>query len=91
MGQIFFDQELIDAVEVTAVYNTNTQPITTNEDDSIFVGEANDGVDPVMSYTLLGDDVTDGLLAWLAFGIDVTYSKSVSPAAYYYAEGGVDA
>lgn len=88
--QIFFDQSLIDIVEATDIYNTNTQAITTNAEDSIFLGEANDDTDPVVSYTLLGDDVTDGLLAWLAFGIDTTVSQTVNPAAVYYADGGVE-
>ncbi|KAJ4386284.1 hypothetical protein N0V93_009177 [Gnomoniopsis smithogilvyi] len=88
--QIFFDQTLVDAVEATDYYNTNTQAITTNAEDSIFLGEANDDTDPVASYTLLGDDVTDGLLAWLAFGIDTSVSTTIKPAAVYYESGGVD-
>lgn len=88
--QLFFDQSLIDAVEATYLYNTNTQAITTNAEDSIFLGEANDDTDPVVSYTLLGDDVTDGLLAWLAFGIDTSVSTTINPAAVHYASGGVE-
>lgn len=88
--QLFFDQTLVDAVEATEVYAANTQEITTNENDSIFVGEADDGQDPVVEYTLLGDDVTDGLLAWVAFGIDTTASTTIKPAAILYADGGVE-
>lgn len=88
--QLFFDQTLIDAVEATDIYNTNTQEVTTNAEDSIFLGEANDDTDPVVQYTLLGDDVTDGLMAWLAFGIDTTVSDTINPAAVYYAGGGVE-
>lgn len=91
VGQAFFDQDLISAVELTAPYNTNTQELTTNADDSILSEEvATDGVDPVMEYTLLGDSVSDGLFAWLAFGINSTQSQSITPAAYLYAEGGVE-
>ncbi|KAH7141349.1 Intradiol ring-cleavage dioxygenase [Dactylonectria estremocensis] len=90
VGQAFFDQDLITEVELTAPYNTNTQEITTNADDSILSEEvATEGVDPIMEYTLLGDSVSDGLFAWLAFGINSTLSSSVTPAAYLYAEGGV--
>ena len=42
-----------------------------------------------MEYTLLGDSISDGLFAWLAFGINSTRSSSVTPAAYYWKEGGV--
>ncbi|KAF2445633.1 aromatic compound dioxygenase [Karstenula rhodostoma CBS 690.94] len=88
VGQAFFDQNLISAVELTEPYNTNTQEITDNSDDSIFNEEA-DGVDPFHEYTLLGDDISDGVFAWLAFGIISTQVNSVTPASYYYAEGGV--
>ncbi|KAH7146958.1 Intradiol ring-cleavage dioxygenase [Dactylonectria estremocensis] len=90
VGQAFFDQDLITEVELLAPYNTNTQDVTTNDDDSILSEEvATDGVDPVMEYTLLGDSVSDGLFAWLAFGINSTLSKTITPAAFLYAEGGV--
>jgi protocatechuate 3,4-dioxygenase beta subunit len=90
VGQAFFDQDLITAVETLAPYNTNTQELTTNADDSILSEEtATEGVDPLMEYTLLGETVADGLLAWLAFGINTTISQSVTPAVFLYAEGGV--
>ncbi|KAK4238229.1 Intradiol ring-cleavage dioxygenase [Achaetomium macrosporum] len=90
VGQAFFDQRLIAAVEQVAPYSTNTQPLTTNAEDGIMAQEAaTDGVDPVMEYTLLGDSVEDGLFAWLAFGIDSSRSEAISPAVYYYKEGGV--
>ncbi|KAH8685352.1 Intradiol ring-cleavage dioxygenase [Ilyonectria robusta] len=90
VGQAFFDQDLITEVELLAPYNTNTQELTTNAEDSILSEEvATEGVDPVMEYTLLGDSVSDGLFAWLAFGINSTLSQSITPAAYLYAEGGV--
>jgi protocatechuate 3,4-dioxygenase beta subunit len=90
VGQTFFDQDLISLVETTAPYNTNTQELTTNAEDSILSEEADEGVDPVMDYTLLGDSVEDGIFAWIAFGIDGTSSYSVTPAATYYASGGVE-
>ncbi|KAI9149124.1 Catechol 1,2-dioxygenase 1 [Paramyrothecium foliicola] len=90
VGQAFFDQDLISAVEELEPYAGNTQELTTNAEDSIFGEEvATEGVDPIMEYTLLGDSLSDGLFAWLAFGINTTQSNSVSPAAYLYAEGGV--
>ncbi|KAI0123521.1 Intradiol ring-cleavage dioxygenase [Xylariales sp. AK1849] len=91
VGQAFFDQDLITAVELTTPYSTNTQDLTVNTDDSILSSETEtDGVDPLHEYTLLGDSVSDGIFAWLAFGINTTYVSSVTPAAYLYAEGGVE-
>jgi hypothetical protein len=90
VGQAFFDQELISQVETLEPYASNTQEITLNEDDGILSEEAKtDGVDPFMEYALIGDSISDGLFAWLAFGINSTQSSSVSPAVYYYKEGGV--
>ncbi|KAH6657469.1 Intradiol ring-cleavage dioxygenase [Truncatella angustata] len=91
VGQAFFDQDLITAVELTAPYSTNTQEVTENADDSILSEEtATEGIDPFHEYTLLGDSVSDGVFAWLAFGINTTETSSVTPAAFYYAEGGVE-
>ena len=87
VGQTFFDQDLITQVEATSVYAANTQTLTTNADDSILSEEAETS-DPFMSYVLLGDSVEDGLLAWLAFGVNTTLSKEVSAAATYYEGGG---
>lgn len=88
VGQIFFDQDLLTEVEATGVYATNTQTVTTNAADGILLQEAASS-DPFLEYVLLGDTVEDGLLGWLAFGIDTTLSKTVSAAATYYADGGV--
>lgn len=91
VGQAFFDQDLISEVETLSPYSTNTQELTTNADDSILGEETEtDGVDPLMQYTLLGDSVSDGLFAWIAFGINTSYSNEVTPAAFYYASGGVE-
>lgn len=88
VGQVFFDQSLITEVEATSIYVNNTQPLTTNAEDGILLQEAATS-DPFVEYVLLGDTVEEGLLGWLAFGIDTTLTKSVSAAAYYTADGGV--
>ncbi|PHH56225.1 hypothetical protein CFIMG_000445RA [Ceratocystis fimbriata CBS 114723] len=89
-GQSFFDQSLIEAVEALEPYASNTQELTENADDSILAEEtATDGVDPFLEYTLLGDELSDGLFAWLAFGINTTQSTSITPASFYYESGGV--
>jgi protocatechuate 3,4-dioxygenase beta subunit len=88
VGQAFFDQDLIHAVEATETYNSNTQDLTLNADDGILAEEA-DTIDPLMAYTLLGPKIEDGVFAWLAFGINVTASSSVTPAAFLYEDGGV--
>jgi hypothetical protein len=85
VGQTFFDQSLITAVEKVSPYSSNKQQLTTNSADMILSQEAGtEGVDPVMEYTLLGSTVADGLYAWIAFGIDTTKSQAISPANYLY-------
>lgn len=90
VGQAFFDDSLIAAVEATSPYTSNQQILTLNADDHILAQEADpDGVDPLMQYALLGDDIADGIFAWLSFGINVTAINEASAAADYYAIGGV--
>lgn len=85
VGQSFFDQSLITAVEKTSPYTSNRQQLTTNAGDQIMSQEAGtEGVDPVMEYTLLGNTVADGLYAWMAFGIDTSRSQSIKAAGNLY-------
>lgn len=91
VGQAFFDQDLIYEADTISPYSDNTQEITTNADDSILAQEAaTDGIDPIFDYTYLGDSLSDGLFAWIAFGIDTSESSTVTPAAFYYESGGVE-
>jgi protocatechuate 3,4-dioxygenase beta subunit len=88
VGQMFFDQDLISLVEAEEPYASNTQELTINADDSILSEEAAD-VDPFVEYVLLGDDVSEGLFGWLAFGVDSTSAYNVTPAVYWTEAGGV--
>ncbi|ATY66909.1 extracellular dioxygenase [Cordyceps militaris] len=91
VGQAFFDQALITAADKISPYSGNEQQVTENSEDSILAQEAGtDGVDPFMNYVYLGDALSDGLFAWLAFGINTTYSSEVTPAAFIYESGGVE-
>jgi protocatechuate 3,4-dioxygenase beta subunit len=88
VGQLFFDQDLITQVEAVSPYSTNTQDLTVNSDDSIFAEEAASS-DPVVEYSLLGDDISAGIFGWIAFGIDLTNEETIGAAASLYATGGV--
>ncbi|KAL3493357.1 Intradiol ring-cleavage dioxygenase [Aspergillus germanicus] len=90
VGQIFFDQDLITAVESVEPYASNTQELTLNADDSILLQELNSDIDPFVHYTLVGDDISEGVFAWITVVIDSSVSSDVSPAAYYTEEGGVE-
>lgn len=43
-----------------------------------------------MEYVLLGNDISDGIFAWISVGVDSTEDNSVTPAAYYTEQGGVE-
>ncbi|KAJ5205322.1 Intradiol ring-cleavage dioxygenase core [Penicillium cf. griseofulvum] len=89
VGQVFFDQDLISAVEEVAPYSSNTQSLTTNVNDGI-LGQELDTIDPLMQYIYLGDNVSDGIFAWISVGIDSIQDTTVTPAAYYTEDGGVE-
>lgn len=75
IGQLFWDQDLIDEVETWSPYTENTAPPTLNSEDSVFGEETTDtDSDPVYSYTLFGEDVDLGIFAWTVIGIDPSAS-----------------
>ena len=79
VGQIFYDQDLIDAVEATYPYNTNTIAMTSNADDQILATETeNSDSDPLVEYAFLGDDLSDGIFGWIT--IAVNQSASYDPS-----------
>lgn len=86
-GQIFFDQSLISEVEETSAYKVNEQVLTRNVEDYLFFEEAA-GMDPVMEYVLLGDDINDGIMAWISIGIDPTTDYDVVAAAAVHSDSG---
>lgn len=77
VGQIFFDQSLQAAVEANEPYTLNTQALTTNSRDVLFASEANIS-HSIMEHVLLGEHVTDGILAWIRIGIDPTERHTTS-------------
>ncbi|KAF5853322.1 hypothetical protein GGP41_001897 [Bipolaris sorokiniana] len=79
--QVYFDRDLILLFEPQEPYSRNTQELTTNADDDILAEEA--------VQVLLGDNLSYGIFAWIAFGIDVTWSHDISLTIYYTSERGV--
>jgi hypothetical protein len=86
---MFFDQDLITLADTLEPYASNEQAVTSNSEDSILAEEADD-VDPFVEYVMLGDDISEGLFGWLAFGMDSTNSYNITPAAYWTEDGGVE-
>ncbi|EAW23662.1 intradiol ring-cleavage dioxygenase [Aspergillus fischeri NRRL 181] len=89
VGQIFFDQDLIYEADTVYPYTLNQNAILPNADDNTLIDEAAT-TDPVANYLYLGDEVSDGILAWITVGINTTYQYTLQPAAWWTADGGVE-
>ncbi|KAI0126145.1 Intradiol ring-cleavage dioxygenase [Xylariales sp. AK1849] len=91
IGQLYFDDTLVQAVELTSPYNTNTINFTSWEIDGWALEEATADYDPYLEYVQLGSDLEDGLLAWITVAVDLTsdHSANLTAAAHYYKDGGV--
>ena len=87
IGQVYFDQTLLDAVEALPEYAQSTLPRTPNADDK-YLAEGAEGDDPVLQYVLLGKEVKDGIFAWIDMGIDPEAQREVYAAASLGADGG---
>ncbi|KAK4222676.1 Intradiol ring-cleavage dioxygenase [Podospora fimiseda] len=88
VGQIYFDQSLITNVDKLAPYNTNKMAVVPNVRDFLFQMGAN-GDDPIVRYNLVGKDLSEGIFAWIRFGINQQNNRVLNPAAYWTANGGV--
>jgi hypothetical protein len=86
-GQLFFDQDLIAQVEKTAPYNTNRQPSTANRGDNILL-QMTPTADPFLEYVMLGDKLSDGVMAWYTLGVDPNFNRPIMAVAAKYKEGG---
>ncbi|KAH6962319.1 Intradiol ring-cleavage dioxygenase [Ilyonectria sp. MPI-CAGE-AT-0026] len=89
VGQVFFDQDLINLADTISPYSENTNTMVKNSEDGIFYVEA-EVIDPVTRYTFLGDSLEKGIMAWMVFGIDLdaNYNDVVQAASYYGKDGG---
>ncbi|KAK0716772.1 Intradiol ring-cleavage dioxygenase [Lasiosphaeria miniovina] len=88
VGQLYFDQSLLTAVNKITPYMGNKQAVTLNTADFLFMQGAN-GDDPIVRYALVGKTLADGVFAWIRFGINQNANKAVSPAAFMGPSGGV--
>lgn len=83
---------LLSAVEETYPYNTNTQNATTNAEDMWSVEQADSSYNPFPEYIYLGEDLGDGIFAWIQIGINATAgytdNSCYSIAAYRDADCG---
>ncbi|KAI8722592.1 INTRADIOL-DIOXYGENAS domain-containing protein [Fusarium sp. LHS14.1] len=92
IGQLFWPETLRSAVEATYPYNTNTQDVTSNEEDMWSVLQADASFDPFPQYVYLGDKVEDGIFAWIQIGVNASVDYSTDDyygvAGYLGEDGG---
>jgi protocatechuate 3,4-dioxygenase beta subunit len=89
IGQVFYDQDLIDYVNDNVYpYTTNNITLTDNDEDGVFITETSTDSDPVLNYVLLGDKVEDGLFAWITIGVDPDAEYTASAASVLTDDGG---
>ncbi|EGZ08467.1 hypothetical protein PHYSODRAFT_254076 [Phytophthora sojae] len=89
VGQFFFDQTLISAVDKIPPYSTNTQSVTQNAVDKWLIAAAEEDYDPIMNYALLGATEADGLFVWISLAVNMSAAQEVQEAAILTANGGV--
>jgi hypothetical protein len=87
IGQIYFDQELIDQVTLTKPYSDNKMPRISNKQDFLLAQGTGGGSDPIVEYVLLGKSLDQGIFAWINFGVDAKKTVSIRPAASCSANG----
>jgi hypothetical protein len=86
-GQFFFDQNLIDTIEALYPYNENKAPLLRNANDSFLLSEAYTS-DPFFQWAWLDSELKSvGLLAWIAFGINMTEHREIRVAETLLARG----
>lgn len=89
IGQIFYDQDLIDYINGNVYpYTMNNITLTENDEDRVFITETSTDSDPVLNYVLLGDKVEDGLFAWISIGVDPDAEYTTEAASVLTEDGG---
>ncbi|KAH8662373.1 Intradiol ring-cleavage dioxygenase [Xylariales sp. PMI_506] len=90
IGQLFWDQKLVDEVEATLPYSTNTQRVTLNRQDRVFVTQETEFTDsdPVFNYVFVGDDISEGIFSWIYIGVNTTATYTPTYSFELTAGGG---
>lgn len=75
--QIYFDQELNDSVFQVYPYSANGQIRIRNRNDYLVIQGSVGGADLVAQYVFLGNELKDGVFAWINFAIDPIKDQEV--------------
>ncbi|KAI5793218.1 Intradiol ring-cleavage dioxygenase [Geopyxis carbonaria] len=73
IGQLFFNQDMITAVEKLAPYTSNTAAITLNSADRVYTQQVttiNQGYDDIVDVELVGSTISQGLVGTIYIAIN---------------------
>lgn len=81
VGQMYFEQKLIDSVRTRQPYKSNPNKLTPNSHDRILQQDLRQGGNPIMQHKMVGNKLEDGLIAWLSYGVNPEKRSKVNPIA----------
>ncbi|KAH8657833.1 Intradiol ring-cleavage dioxygenase [Xylariales sp. PMI_506] len=87
LGQLFFDEDLINSVYQLEPYSDHLATLnrTTNAEDSLYSSATSEGYSAMVSIQQLSDDLADGLVGYITIGVNssaeaaLTTGGSVNP------------
>ncbi|KIY72338.1 aromatic compound dioxygenase, partial [Cylindrobasidium torrendii FP15055 ss-10] len=82
IGQFFFDEDWNDQVYAIEPYVSNTNNRTLNTQDGILAEANTDGYNSFLDLSLLGEDLSDGILGYITVGVDTTASYTIQNGNY---------
>ncbi|KAH6659303.1 Intradiol ring-cleavage dioxygenase [Truncatella angustata] len=74
IGQLFFNESLINSVYELAPYADHLATLnrTTNDEDKLFATATSEGYSAVVSVDQIGDSLADGLVGYITIGVNVS-------------------
>ena len=89
VGQFYVEQSLLNTVEKSSPYSTNTQTWTQNAADMLFKTGYGKGDDPTLKAVLLGKTMEEGLYASIEVGVNPKINQRPQPVNMWTATGGI--
>lgn len=80
---MFFTDELSNEVMALNPYNSTTMTRSYNADDSILAQENSNGYSGYVDASLIGSDISDGVLGFITLGVDSRASYQVTSENFY--------
>ncbi|KAF2275780.1 aromatic compound dioxygenase [Westerdykella ornata] len=79
VGMLYFPDDLREAIEATPEYAKNLNPVVRNADDAFAPYSASYQYDPFVQWSWLGSRPADGVLTWIAMGVNLSATVEQPP------------